>query len=145
MTGPESQASVHEILDSAAGLLTDNRANIATIVTDARTVVADMTQLSKRGVSVVNRADKLMAELATAGGQVKAMLAKEGEVTRAVAQTGELIGRMNMLVQRTEGDLDITMTTLRETSANLSDFSISIKDNPSLLFNNKNPTDDVDR
>lgn len=131
MTDPATQASFHQILESAAGLLTDNRATVAATLTDAR--------------SVVNRADALMADLTKAGGQVQAVMAPNGGVTVAITQTAELIERLNMLILRTEGDLGVTMTNLRETSANLSDFSASIKDNPSILINSKTPTDDVGR
>ncbi len=141
MTGTDAQHSVQEILEQASGVLSDNRANIAAIVANARQVSDDMALASHDlamavhgSVSVMARADHLMADLEVSSGSVRKVLAPTGDLAGAVKKFDTLAGGLNMLVLRSQGDVDITLRHLRDAAADMRDFAQAVKDNPTLLL-----------
>lgn len=140
MTGPES--SVQGILRSSQVMLEENRDDIAGIVKDTRKVTSDLAVISERGADVVQKADAFMVAMNQSGKSVNQMLSPEGPLVKSVTDTQELLQRVNLMMLRSENDIDVTLRNLREASANLADFSMAIRDNPSVLLNgNKNASD----
>ena len=138
MTGEDAQASFQGILTSTAGILDDNREHIAGILSDAREVTANVARASEGSVAVVERADQLMVQLSLIGETLKTTIGPEGELQQTLKRSGELIERVNMMVLRSEQDLDISLSNLREASANLSDFSLELRENPTILIKDQN-------
>ena len=141
MTGASAQHNVQEILDQAAGLLSDNRAHIATIVANAARISDDMAQVSHdlaiaahSGVAVVDRADKLMSDVELGAADARKLLAPTGNVVVTLKKFDTLVSGLNMVVVRSQGDVDVTLRHLRDAAADMRDFAQSIKDNPTLLL-----------
>lgn len=134
MTGPDS--SVQGLLKSSQQVIEDNRGQVAGILADTHKITQDLTVFSERGVVVVSQAEQLLTTLNSAGGKVNSALGPEGTLLRTLEQTETLLQRVNLLVLRSENDLDVTLRNLREASANLADFSLAVRDNPTLLLNN---------
>lgn len=137
MTGEQTQTSFNKILDSSAGILDDNRANIAGILEDARKVTGNVATASEKSVVVVENAQQLMAQLSAIGNTLNTTIGPEGKLQATLIQIGQLVERVNMLVLRSEQDMDISLSNLREASANLSDFSLELRENPTILFSNQ--------
>ncbi len=141
MTGADSQATVQKILDETSGLLTDNRKNIAAIISNAKTVTddavvitANLAKASEGTAVLVKRADRIMADLESASENVRRSTGPKGNVAAALTQVGTLMHGLNMVVMRGQGDIDVTLRQLRDASADLRDFAQAIKDNPMLLM-----------
>ncbi len=136
MTGENTQTSFNRILDNSAGLLEDNRRNIAGIIENAVTVTENVARASEKTVEVLDRADRLMVELSAVSDTLKTTIGPDGELQQTLERVRVLIDRVNMLVLRSEQDLDITLSNLREASANISDFSLEFRENPTILLSN---------
>ena len=141
MTGADSQATVQKILEETSGLLTDNRKNIAAIISNAKTVTDDavvvtrnFAKASEQTVGLVKRADRIMADLESASANVRRSTGPKGNVAATLTKVGTLMHGLNMVVLRSQGDIDVTLRQLRDASADLRDFSQAIKDNPMLLM-----------
>lgn len=133
MTGPES--SVQGILVQSQKMIEQNREPIADIIGDARKVASDLAVVSGKGAEIATQADQLVGTLNQVGNRLNASLGQEGTLITTLQQTEQLLQRVNLVVLRSENDLDVTLRNLREASANLADFSLAIRDNPSLLLN----------
>ena len=134
MTGQNTQRSFGRILDNAAGLLEDNRQNIADIVDNARVVTGNVAEASNKVVTVLDRADALLDDLSDMTRTLQGAVGPGGELQQTLVRVGKLVDRINLLVLRSEQDLDITLSNLREASANLSEFSQEFRENPTILF-----------
>ncbi len=148
MTGTSQQKSLDKVFDrvdsvlgETSAILSDNRPAIAAIVQNAQQVTEDMTtisrnlaQISHSGVAMAERADRVMANLETASGELKQAAAPNGEVAVAVAKVAKLIDGLNMVVVRSQGDIDVTLRHLRDAAADLRDFAQAVKDNPTTLM-----------
>lgn len=134
LTAPDS--SIQGMLKSSQGLIDDNRENITKIITDSQKVTADLAAFSEKGVGVAEKADTLLATFNQAGQRVNTTLGPNGTLIKSLEQTESLLQRVNFLVLRSENDIDVSLRNLREATANLADFSMAIRDNPTLLLNN---------
>lgn len=134
LTAPDS--SIQGMLKSSQGLIEDNRENITRIITDSQKVTADLAAFSQKGVGVAEKADTLLATFNQAGQRVNTTLGPNGTLIKSLEQTESLLQRVNFLVLRSENDIDVSLRNLREATANLADFSMAIRDNPTLLLNN---------
>jgi len=148
MTGTTQQKSldkvferVDSVLAETSGILVDNRPTIAAILQNAQQVTEDMTtishnlaQMSRTGVVLTERADHVMANLETASQELKQAAAPQGEVAVAVGKVAKLVDGLNMVVVRSQGDIDVTLRHLRDAAADLRDFAQAVKDNPTLLM-----------
>lgn len=133
MTGPDS--AVQGILVQSQKVIEQNRQPIAEIITDARKVAGDLAVVSGKGAEIATQTDQLMGTLNSVGNRLNASLGPDGTLIATLQQTEQLLQRVNLVVVRSENDLDVTLRNLREASANLADFSLAIRDNPSLLIN----------
>lgn len=134
MTGPKAQASVQQILDESAGLLTDNRENIAAIIANARRTSEDLAALAHNGAQVMAHADELVLSLTETAGELRKNVGPRSEVAKALNKIQTLTDTVNLLLARSQTDIDVTLRHLRDASADLSDFSQAIKENPTLLM-----------
>ena len=134
MTGTKAQASVQQILEQAAGILTDNRANIAGIIADARKTAADLAELAHSGAAVMAHADEVVLELKASAEDVHKSVGPHGDVAATLAKVERLTDSLNLLITRSQSDIDVTLRHLRDASADLSDFSQAVKENPTLLM-----------
>ncbi len=134
MTGPKAQASVQQILDQSAGILNDNRENVAAIIENARKTSEELAALAHGGALMVQHADELVLELKATADDLHKSLGPHSEVFAAVAKVERLLDSMNMLITRSQGDIEVTLQHLRDASADLGDFSQAIKENPTLLM-----------
>jgi len=134
MTGPDS--SVQGLLKSSQTILEENRGNIAGIIQDTHKVTTDLANISQEGAGVVLQAQTFMTSLNKSGNELNKVLSPQGSFIKSINETELLLQRVNLMVLRSENDLDVTLRNLREASANLADFSMAIRDNPTLLLNN---------
>jgi len=145
LAGKDNQQTMQQILFDSKGLLEDNRGNIAGIIADARTVSGNVALASEQAVVVSEEARALMVKLNQVGSDVQGVLSKDGAFLKMVTRVDALMDRMNMLLLRSESDLEITMRNLREASANLNDFSLALRDDPRILYSNPRSDDHQDR
>ncbi|MBI3180033.1 MAG: MCE family protein [Deltaproteobacteria bacterium] len=134
MTGTEQQRSVQKVLDEAGGILADNRQTIAAILKNAEKVTSDLAAMSHGGVAVVERTARIAANLEVVSADLKHLSAPSGNVGQAIAKVAKLVDGLNMVVVRSQGDIDMTLRHLREAAADMRDFSQAVKDNPTLLM-----------
>ncbi len=134
MTGEPTQRSFNRILDSSAGILEDNRENIGKILENATEVTENFVLVSEQTRQILDRVDHLLTQLSAVGETLQTTIGPGGELQQTLVRTGRLIDRANLLILRSEQDLDITLSNLREASANLSDFSLEFRENPTILF-----------
>ncbi len=134
MTGAKAQASVQQILDQSAGLLTDNRANVTAIIANARKTTEELALLSHNSALVVAHADELVLSLKATADDLHKSVGPHSEVFAAVTKVERLADTLNLLVTRSQADVDVTLRHLRDASADLSDFSQAVKENPTLLM-----------
>ena len=141
MTGATAQHSVQEILNQTASLLSDNRANIAAVVANARQVTADMALathdfvvVAHAGAAAAAGAERIVVNLEAASIDVRKSVAPAGNVAGTLKKIDTLVANLNMMVQRSQGDVDVTLRHLRDAAADMRDFAQSIKDNPTLLL-----------
>lgn len=149
MTGTDSQATVQRILDESAGLLTDNRKNIAAIIRNAKTITDDavvvthnFAKASDASVILVQRVDRILADVELASGNIRRSTSSKGDIAATLTKIGTLVHGLNMVVVRSQVDIDITLRQLRDASADLRDFAQAIKDNPMLLMFSGDATSD---
>ena len=136
MTGAKAQASVTQILEQSAGILSDNRENIAAIIDNARKTTEELAALAHTGNLVMAHADALVLDLSTTAGELHKSVGPHSEVFIAVGKVERLLDSLNLLISRSQGDIDVTLRHLRDASADLSDFSQAVKENPTLLMFN---------
>ena len=134
MTGQKAQASVQQILDQSAGILTDNRANIAAIIENARKTSEELAILAHSGAALMAHADALVSDLSAVTAELKLSAGPRGEVASTLARISKLVESLTLLITRSQTDVDLTFRHLRDASADLSDFSQAIKENPTLLM-----------
>ncbi len=134
MLGEQAKDNVERLLGESAGILEDNRPHIADILSNVRMLTGDMAKISESGVSVAGKTDVFMDRMNEVGETLHEALAKDGQLMRTLQQTERLIERLNMMVLRSESDLDIAMRHLRDATANLNDFSLAIRDDPRALL-----------
>ncbi len=134
MTGTEQQRSVQKVLDEAGAVLADNRPTIAAILRNAERVTQDLATISGSGVVIAERVARVTANLELASADLKQWTAPKGDVGAAIAKIAKLIDGLNMVVVRSQGDIDVTLRHLRDAAADLRDFSQAVKDNPTLLM-----------
>lgn len=134
MVGEEAKMDVQRILGESAGILEDNRPQIQDILSNVRLLTADLATISESGVSVAEKTDGFMDRLNEVGDSLHTVLAPEGQFMKTMAQTERLVERLNMMVLRSENDLDVAMRHLRDATANLNDFSLAIRDDPRALL-----------
>lgn len=134
MTGAKAQASVTQILEQSAGLLTDNRENIAAIINNARQTTEELAALAHSGTLVMQHADELVLNVTATADELHRSLGPHSDVFAAVSKVEKLAETLNLLVTRSQNDIDVMLRHLRDASADLSDFSQAIKENPTLLM-----------
>lgn len=134
MTGVKAQHSVQQILDETAGLIADNRANITAIVGNARKASDELATLVQSVNSVVVHADKLVVDLGGVTGELRRTVGPKGEAAHTLAKVDKLVESLNMIVLRSQTDIDLTLRHLRDASADMADFSLAVKENPTLLM-----------
>lgn len=61
-------------------------------------------------------------------------LAPSGDMASTVKKLDTLVGGLNMLLLRSQGDVDVTLRHLRDAAADMRDFAQAVKDNPTLLL-----------
>ncbi|MFW5879068.1 MAG: MlaD family protein [Myxococcota bacterium] len=130
----DAKENVDRMLDETAGILEDNRPHISEILGNVRLITADLARFSNTGVSVAGKTDEFMDRMNEVGGSLHHALSDEGKLMQALQQTEQLIERLNMLVLRSENDLDVALRHLREATTNLNDFSLVIRDDPRALI-----------
>lgn len=134
MTGAKAQASVQQILDQTAGILNDNRENIEAIVANARKTSEELAALAHSGAAVMAHADEVVVELKATAEDIHKSVGPRGDVASALSKVERLTDSLNLLVTRSQSDIDVTLRHLRDASADLSDFSQAVKENPTLLM-----------
>ncbi len=134
MVGEETRHGVERLLGESAGILEDNRPHIADILSNVRALTADLARISESGVSVAGKTDDFMDRLNEVGETLHTVLSPEGQLMKTMKETERLIERLNMMVLRSENDLDVAMRHLRDATANLNDFSLAIRDDPRALL-----------
>lgn len=134
MTGGKAQQSVQQILDQTAGIVTDNRANIAAIIANARKTSEELAVIAHSGSLVMEHTDRLVADLSAVTAEMRRTMAPHGEVASTMAKVEKLVDGLNMVLLRSQGDIDVTLRHLRDAAADLADFSQTVKDNPTLLM-----------
>ncbi len=134
MTGTKAQASVQQILDQSAGILTDNRENVAAIIANARKTSEELAAVSHNAALVVTHADELVLDLKGAAEDLRKSVGPHSEVYAAVNKVERLVDSLNLVITRSQADIDVTLRHLRDASADLSDFSQAVKENPTLLM-----------
>lgn len=134
MTGAKAQASVQQILEQSAGLLTDNRENIAAVILNARKTTDELVLLTHAGTRVLEHADEVLTDLAQVSAELRKSLGPRGEVIAALQKVEKFVDTINLLVVRSQGDIDLMLRHLRDASADMRDFAQAIKENPTLLM-----------
>lgn len=134
MTGSKSRQTMEKILTETAGLVADNRGNIAAVIANARSASADLAVLVRAGAGVMARTDRVLADVGAVTHEMRRALAPRGEVAGTLAKVTALVDGLSMVVLRSQGDLDVTMRHVRNAAADMADFSQAIKDNPTLLM-----------
>lgn len=136
MVGADTNRNVQRILGESAGILEDNRPQIAGILGNVRALTADLSKVSESGVSVAAKTDELMTKLNAVGDALEEALSPEGRLAKTLDHTDQVLERMNMVILRSENDLDVTLRHLRDAAANLHDFSVAVRDDPRVLLTN---------
>ena len=134
MTGAKTQASVQQILDDTSGILSDNRANIAAIIANARETSEELAAIAHGGAQVVAHADELVLSLRDTAADLRKQVGPKSDVVAAIAKVERLIDSLNLVLTRSQGDIDVTLRHLRDASADFSDFAQAVKENPTLLM-----------
>ncbi len=134
MTGVKAQKSMQEILDETAGLIADNRANITAIIGNARRASDELANLVQSVNTVVVHADKLVVDLGGVTGELRRTVGPRGEAAQTLAKVDKLVDSLNMVILRSQGDIDVTLRHLRDAAADMADFSLAVKENPTLLM-----------
>ncbi len=134
MTGGKAQRSVQQILDQAAGLITDNRANIAAIIANARKTSEELQTLAGTGNQVMVHVDRALTDLDAVTAELRRSLAPHGEVAGTLGKVEKLVDSLSMVVLRSQSDIDVTMRHMRDAAADIADFSKAVKENPTLLM-----------
>ncbi len=144
MAGDETGDDVQRILGESAGILEDNRPQIAEILSNVNSMTADLGRIAESGVSVAGKTDELMTRLNEVGESLHYALAPESGFMQSMQKTEKLIDRLDMIVLRSENDLDVAMRHLRDATANLNEFSLAIRDDPRLLLGGREPSGRTD-
>jgi phospholipid/cholesterol/gamma-HCH transport system substrate-binding protein len=134
MTGAKAQTSMQQILDETSGILTDNRANIAAIVRNAAHSSGQLTELTAAATQLVRGTDGLLAELRLTAAELRRTLGPQGEAAKTLQGVQKLVDAAQWLTTRSQGDIAVILRHVRDSTADLADFSQAIKDNPSLLM-----------
>jgi phospholipid/cholesterol/gamma-HCH transport system substrate-binding protein len=134
MTGAQAQHSVQQILEETAGLVKDNRADITAIIGNARKTSDEMTVLAHSLNAVVQHADQLVVEASGVTGELRRTIGPKGEAVQTLAKVEKLVDSLNMVVLRSQSDIDVTLRHLRDAAADMADFSQAVKENPTLLM-----------
>jgi phospholipid/cholesterol/gamma-HCH transport system substrate-binding protein len=142
MTGAKAQASVTQILEQSAGLLTDNRENIAAIIANVRKTSEELAGLAQESRQVAVHADALVLNLTETANELHRSVGPKSEIFVAMGKVEKLLDSLNLVIGRSQADIDVTLRHLRDASADLSDFAQAVKENPTLLmFNADNRSD----
>lgn len=134
MTGEPAQKQLQQILDQTAGILTDNRPNIAAIIENARKSTEQLALLTARGALVMDHADNLLTDLGGTTKELRKSLSLRSEVEATLGKADKVLDGLGLVVVRSQGDIDVTLRHLRDAAADLRDFSQAVKDNPTLLM-----------
>lgn len=134
MTGEPAQKQLQQILDQTAGILTDNRPNIAAIIENARKSTEQLALLTARGALVMDHADNLLTDLGGTTKELRKSLSLRSEVETTLGKADKVLDGLSLVVVRSQGDIDVTLRHLRDAAADLRDFSQAVKDNPTLLM-----------
>ena len=79
MTGTKAQARVQDILDTTAGILTDNRANIAAIVANGRKTSEELALLAQSGRVVMANANQMVLDLSAVTSEMRRTIGPKGQ------------------------------------------------------------------
>ena len=134
MLGEETRRNVDRLIGESAGILEDNRPHVSDILVNVRDITADLSRISGTGVTVAGKTESFVDNLNEVGDTLHAVLAADGQLMKTMQETERLIERLNMMVLRSENDLDVAMRHLRDATANLNDFSLAIRDDPRSLL-----------
>jgi phospholipid/cholesterol/gamma-HCH transport system substrate-binding protein len=117
------------ITADARVILDQSSPEIIRVVKSTRELLEGIQTTRKKLDLLVDQANSVV-------GSVNTSLGEKG-LQESVAQLNAFLERGNLLLKQSEEDITISLEHLRETSANLDEFSVSIKENPSLLLRSK--------
>lgn len=134
MTGADAQESMQKILQQTAGLVADNRPTITAILSNGQKASEELATLVHSVNTVVLHADKVVTELDAVAVELRKTVGPKGEAVQTLAKVDKLVDGLNMVVLRSQSDIDVTLRHLRDAAADMADFSQAVKENPTLLM-----------
>lgn len=108
------------------GILAKSGPEINNLIASAQSFADGLQSTRKNIDGLIHESQLLMATL-------NKNMGKEG-LEESIVKLNSFLERATLFLKRSEEDFGVTLEHLRETSANLDDFSIAIRENPSLLL-----------
>lgn len=133
LVSEENQKTVTSLLNNINSIVGSNEASIGRVIGNTE----EMTEELLVSLEQVNTLLTEVGEEVDAAeiGKLSAGLQKTLEKTNEIiAQTNETVAAMDMLIMNNQREIQAIINSLRRTADNLYDFSLLIRDNPSLLL-----------
>ena len=129
----ENQKTITSLLNNIDSIVGSNEASIARVIGNTEEVTVELLKSLEHVNGLLMEVEQEVdaAEI----GELSAGLQKTLEETnKVIDQTNETVASMDMLIMNNHREIRDIINSLRRTTDNLYDFSLLIRDNPSLLL-----------
>ena len=122
----ENQMHFNQIMANVDLLVTESREPLTAVIRNLQTTTASLNVTIASVNTVLGRLDRAVTDAD--------VLQVADNLNRTISQARETIGNIDVTVLRARGDLLDSLAALRDTVEYLSEFSLLISENPSLLI-----------
>jgi phospholipid/cholesterol/gamma-HCH transport system substrate-binding protein len=129
----ENQKTITSLLNNIDSIVGSNEASIARVIGNTEEMTVELLKSLEHVNGLLREVEQEVdaAEI----GKLSAGLQKTLEETnKIIDQTNETVASMDMLIMNNQREIQDIINSLRRTTDNLYDFSLLIRDNPSLLL-----------